>query len=127
MRSTIVLQASTNVGFHDLRRDYALEHRSSEGTVSFSKLRIERPHLLGGSTYAVISLFDGASTALDIIGSCNKRKPSALIAVENDTVVRQLIGPIRHFCVTPEWRYTAISSESMAKPLSKCSRFARNI
>ena len=107
MRSTIVLQASTNVGFHDLRRDYALEHRSSEGTVSFSKLRIERPHLSGGSTYAVISLFDGASTALDIIGSCNKRKPSALIAVENDTVVRQLIGPIRHFSGTPEWRYTA--------------------
>ena len=30
-----------HVGFHDLRRDYASEHRSSEGTVSFSKLRIE--------------------------------------------------------------------------------------
>ena len=43
------------MGFHDLRRDYASEHRSSEGTVSFSKLRIEplffgvQPWLPGGS------------------------------------------------------------------------------
>ena len=104
-KAKLPLPAQSSHSLQQLRITYGTEHRRQEGLLSpWPYSALVPTEVKSQGAYAVISLFDGASTTVDIIQSKFAQRPTVLLAAENDPDIRRQVCSIKGYDANEQWR-----------------------
>ena len=104
----VMTGSNTSDGFADTAKGCLECGQTSEKSPEMNQELTVEGTVLGN--YGVVSLFDGASTVVDIVTQKIGHPPKAILLAENDETIRQLVCAEYGYRADQKWGYTAKGS-----------------